>query len=581
MNSFHFGDLSSSHPSNLPPHGSLYNYEGGVGGGGGANENHHGFEDSGDSYDSNDLSSSVSVMTDYLNQHPGLIYTYDVRFKTCTEQYLFHEKLTIGEMVTVQCERGYNIGFVDGESLSDPENPPQKRILAKLMDEDNTIKDMLKFKIIAEKNALSQCRLHCKGHRLGSFADSIAAEFQFDRKKLTVYLKKYEDVSVCRLVRKLYDTYKMRIKVLEVDDPETMKDLTKKYLDLSKLNIPLSDAFNFDPATSVLSSKNQGKQNKSEKQTPNYSKSHLGQSQHLIPSLVQYGPQADKRHNQPNHQQHFFPTTITVVPTTSIIGQPQRSDRLNNRDSHQHQSHQLHLSYGHVQGYQQQPPQLLQHHSVHSAPTFQTGPRNHSSRSNQYQHYQQQPHLSSWSSTNVNQRGAGNGNWYALDQHQQQLQDRQVHQQQQQQFPQFEKPAMHNANFYHHNLEPFGHDGSFDEAFYRRYNLNHSSVPPASGAYQGNPPTLFGEHEDYLYHGPASRRGSETSASSYDLDVLSAALSSASMDKMDKRPSNSSLSISSPSSSPTNCLIESTSASATSSKTQSASAYYRHPELSF
>jgi hypothetical protein len=556
MNSFDFGDSSSSPPSNLPPRGSLYNY--GVGGGGVANNNGNGnyvFENSGDSYDSCDLSSSVSV-TDYTNQHPGLIYTYDVRFKTCTEQYLFHEKLVIGEMVTVQCERGYNIGFVDGESLSDPENPPQKRILAKLLDEDNTIKDMLKFKIIAEKNALVQCRLHCKGHRLGSFADSIAAEFQFDRKKLTVYLKKYEDVSVCRLVRKLYDTYKMRIKVLEVDDPETMKELTKKYLDLSTLNIPLSDAFNFDPATSVLSSKNQGKQNKSEKQTPTYSKSHLGQSQHLIPSLVQYGPQADKRHNQPTyHQQNFFPTTATF----SNIGQPQRSDRLtnnnhNNRDYHQQPKHQRqqqlqHSSYGHI--YEQQ-PQLLQHHSVTLAHNFPTGPARNNSL-----HHPSQPQSSSWSSTNVNQRGT----WYGTDQSQVQQQ-------------QFDKPAIH-ANFHHHNLEPFGHDGSFDDAFYRRYSSNPATAPLP-------PPPIFGEHEDFVFssrpvamelHG--SRRGSEASisSSSYDLEVLSAALSSASMDK---RPSNSSISTSSPS--PTSS-IESTPAS--SQKTQLPPSYFRYPELSF
>jgi hypothetical protein len=68
----------------------------------------------------------------------------------------------------------------------------------------------------------------------------------------TSCLKLHCDLLICRLVRKLYDHYQIRIKFLEVDDPETMKDLTKKYLELSNLQVPLSDAFNFDPATSVL-----------------------------------------------------------------------------------------------------------------------------------------------------------------------------------------------------------------------------------------------------------------------------------------------------------------------------------------
>jgi hypothetical protein len=226
------------------------------------------------------------------------LFIYEVCFKTCVELYTYHEKIDQGEIVTVQCERGYNIGFISKEILKETlqnENEiPTKRILAKLLDEDNTIKDMLKYKIVAEKNALSQCRIHCKGHRLGSFADAIAADFQFDRKKLTVFLRKYEDVSVCRLVRKLYDTYKMRIKILEVEDPEVMKEMTKKYLDISKLNVQLSEAFNFDPSAN---SSNKNSKNKSDKNSiPNFSKSHIGQSTHLIPALVQYGPQADKRH---------------------------------------------------------------------------------------------------------------------------------------------------------------------------------------------------------------------------------------------------------------------------------------------
>jgi hypothetical protein len=477
-----------------------------------------------DSHDSGD----VSVVTADPDHSHHLLFTYEVRFKTCTEPFLFHEKLLIGEMVTVQCERGYNIGFVTAEVFPDPDHVPEKRILAKLIDEDNTIKEMLQFKITAEKNALVQCRLHCKGHRLGSFADAIAAEFQFDRKKLTVYLKKYEDVSVCRLVRKLYDTYKMRIKVLEVDDPEAMKEMTKKYLDLSKLSVPLSDAYNFDPATSVLALKTNGR-HKSDKHhsLPNYSKSHIGQSQHLIPSLVQYGPQADKRHNNAQHQQqHSLYQHHYYTPSAMHLGQPQRSD---------HRSNYAYPNY-HV-------PAAATATSFYGQHTAGVGGINqlhdHFSHSSGSSHHHQPASTALLS----------------------------FPQQRQSQFDRFSYASSNQP------LEPFGHDGSFSGEVPRFQQSNlfpafptHNSSFYKDSAFASGPalqedslfPTSFSSMGGYPDSLPGPSRVDDSISN--DLEALSLLSALSRPDMMDKRDSNSS--ISSNLSSPTNSV---TSHSASSS----------------
>jgi hypothetical protein len=124
------------------------------------------------------------------------------------------------------------------------------RILSQLSDEDDTIRDMLRSKISYENYALEQCKLHCHGKKLGIFSEIISTEFQFDRKKLFIYMKKYTEVSVCTLVRRLYDLFKMQIKILEVDNANIVHDLVLKYHDLSQLHLSLGD---IDPETLAYS----------------------------------------------------------------------------------------------------------------------------------------------------------------------------------------------------------------------------------------------------------------------------------------------------------------------------------------
>jgi hypothetical protein len=159
-------------------------------------------------------------------------------------------------MVIIHNDRGYNIGFVVREAL-DHEIPFQVtgggkgkkiRYLTTLSDNGSKIRSVLESKIEAEKFALYQCLLHIRGHRLSQLAEILTAEFQFDRKKLTVYLKKHEEVSVCRLVRKLYETFKMRVKVIEVDCLETFQQSLLVYLETSGLGVSFEELLATSPS---------------------------------------------------------------------------------------------------------------------------------------------------------------------------------------------------------------------------------------------------------------------------------------------------------------------------------------------
>jgi hypothetical protein len=106
---------------------------------------------------------------------------------------------------------------------------------------------MLSAKITFENDALARCRHYCSTHRIGNFIRPIAAEFQFDRKKLTIFVMKSGDASVCKLVRKLFDSFKIRISILDIESPELARHYAMKYLNLSGINLPLETVY-MDPS---------------------------------------------------------------------------------------------------------------------------------------------------------------------------------------------------------------------------------------------------------------------------------------------------------------------------------------------
>jgi hypothetical protein len=244
----------------------------------------------------------------YDENNHEMFYYYEVCFKCSCDIYKTREKQQTGDMVTVYCDRGFTIGFISKEifydelqlklqSSSSSSGPGGscsqllkiKRIHSHLKDENKTIYKTLKEKINIEKFALSQCKILMRGHRLGVLAEAIATEFQYDNKRLTIYLNKQEDVSVCRLVRKLYEKFKTRIKVLEVEKPEILRDNAMKYLKLSKIDLDFDEIF----------------QTKNEKQSPPYLLTKYQQlnginsdsfnSSHISQDYLQYGPSTQQR----------------------------------------------------------------------------------------------------------------------------------------------------------------------------------------------------------------------------------------------------------------------------------------------
>jgi hypothetical protein len=241
---------------------------------------------------------------DQFDENIHDIYYYEVCFKCSSDIYKTREKQQTGDMVTVYCDRGFTIGFVSKEifhdelqlKLSSNPNFNPKRIHSFLKDEDKSIQKTLFEKVNVEKFALSQCKILMRGHRLGVLAEAIATEFQFDNKRLTIYLNKQEEVSVCRLVRKLYEKFKTRIKVLEVDKPQLLRENAAKYLKLSKLDIELDEIFqtkNEKPAPPFLLTKYQQLNGINSIDSPNsFSKGSLCD---ISQEYLQYGPSTQQR----------------------------------------------------------------------------------------------------------------------------------------------------------------------------------------------------------------------------------------------------------------------------------------------
>jgi hypothetical protein len=231
-------------------------------------------------------------------------------------------------MVIIHNDRGYNIGFVLREAL-DHEIPLQAngvggrghkiRYVTTLSDNGSKIRSILESKIEAEKYASYQCLLHIRGHRLSQLAEILTTEFQFDRKKLTVYLKKHEDVSVCRLVRKLYETFKMRIKVIEVDCFEEFQQTLLTYLETSRLEVSFEELLATSPTLTdkgevFLQFKNSQNSLKETKPSPPTAQPHNLASSRMGPPAAP--PSNHHRQLGSRHTPHSYPVFTLPHPVT-------------------------------------------------------------------------------------------------------------------------------------------------------------------------------------------------------------------------------------------------------------------------
>jgi hypothetical protein len=264
-----------------------------------------------------DPSSSSASSSSSSDNSPDLSFTqsgdevyYEVYFKCSHGTYRSSLwGLQNGDYVAVEADRGYDIGIIYQpsqikiSSFLSPVTPSSSsssspKILFRLNLNSNSLisfYEILKQKIFLENKVLIYTRNICSELNINHLLNIIGTEFQYDRKKLTIYYQKLQpDASLCKLIRKLFAVFKIRIwmenirietgderlggKILvsntattttvtdlmstdtttdgtssssnssgELDILSTFEPNVKKYLELSGLDLTVSDVYIFVP----------------------------------------------------------------------------------------------------------------------------------------------------------------------------------------------------------------------------------------------------------------------------------------------------------------------------------------------
>lgn len=189
------------------------------------------------------------VCTEPFTSYLPHLHSFQISFKCSLRIYFSFQLYSLGEMVAVSCDGGSDIGYVSREipfdeiqPLIDQGRAPSYRILSNINDTDDTISNMLKDKISIEEKYFVKCQGILRGHRSSSFLEIYATDCRFDKKELFVYLKRSEEYSYCRLVRRLFGSLKMKITVVECD-LDVLLNCGEKYLSLSKFNLTHLDLY--------------------------------------------------------------------------------------------------------------------------------------------------------------------------------------------------------------------------------------------------------------------------------------------------------------------------------------------------
>jgi hypothetical protein len=197
----------------------------------------------------------VSVSHSHVTSHSLLFLKV---YFTCFVGTFWTSKyqLSEGDFIIVQADRGHDIGVVNHLLHSDEipihqSTDGTNEIISVVPKDEFPVRAMLQDKVIAQNQALEICRNKCVELLISSQIEIIATEFQFDRKKLTLYYKKHSDVSVCKLIRKLYNIFKMRIWMEPIDvelSNDSFGDITTKFLSLGQITIPAQEKLSTNPS---------------------------------------------------------------------------------------------------------------------------------------------------------------------------------------------------------------------------------------------------------------------------------------------------------------------------------------------
>jgi hypothetical protein len=142
-----------------------------------------------------------------------------------------------------------------------------RKILSIITPDDKSMNHMLRNKAVSERQALVMAKTICSELKVGPSVEIVSVEFQADRKKLTVYYKKYADVSLCKLIRKLHTAFKMRIWMENIDPmvaaqenqdgemslSQFFQKLEERYFELASLDIHAEESSDILPDQHVSS----------------------------------------------------------------------------------------------------------------------------------------------------------------------------------------------------------------------------------------------------------------------------------------------------------------------------------------
>lgn len=153
-------------------------------------------------------------------------YIYQVQFKAASRYYVTNpmskeaETTAVGDFVIVEAERGHDLGVVT--AMLTTQQFTEKRLYSPGINAENSrVRRIIRGATLAERQTLPDkhieeesvfeycCQLVMTVHALP--IKLYSAEYQFDKKKLTIYYDSAGRVDFRALVRDLYAAFKVRI----------------------------------------------------------------------------------------------------------------------------------------------------------------------------------------------------------------------------------------------------------------------------------------------------------------------------------------------------------------------------------
>ena len=165
-------------------------------------------------------SPSVRSASDDCKAAAAVTHFAVVRFKYESFTYIAPFRVSVGDVVVVEGDRGEHAGKVESITTTAPSFEVSNRIVRKATTKDHQLMDAHREK---ELTAVSTCRRLAESTGLGNIK-VLDAEFQFDMNKLTIYFRaKTTYIDFRKLQRGLFKEFRCRIWLSHMDEVEAIE----------------------------------------------------------------------------------------------------------------------------------------------------------------------------------------------------------------------------------------------------------------------------------------------------------------------------------------------------------------------